>query len=284
MKVKKTNQPDLTPLPARAASHKVDTKAVRLVMSQLDENWLIRGLEERDYGIDLQLEYFDDNLPTGLVTFIQIKGTEKSFEADESFDLPVKTLLYAELFSPPFFLFRTSLEDGVTRFAWLQKFATTTLPLTSPRWRYQDTVKISIPEDNDLVENSERFKRIVFDQRRQRMGVEFLKIEFSLSHYGNEFLRSGDISALAFCSAAAKKLVPLEDFIIGHELSGKSDAKNLVTLYELFDHIFLTGKITKPQRTRIVDALELIETIKISYMHEDEIHAMNTKKAGIIYY
>ncbi|MCA8256697.1 DUF4365 domain-containing protein [Burkholderia sp. AU31624] len=282
--VKKPTQPTLTQLPARGPTHKVDTRAVRLVMSQLDENWLIRSLDERDYGIDLQLEYFDSDLPTGLVTFIQIKGTEESFENEESFSLPVKTLLYAELFSAPFFLFRTSLTDKLTRFAWLQKFSTTALPLTSPNWRYQESVEITLPADNDLVDNCEKFKNIVLDQRRQRMAIEFLRIEYALSLHSKQVVDNGEISLSAFCSEAAKKLTSLAPFIIGSEFSGKEDAEKLANLYKIFDNILLSKKVTTPQRIQIMESLDIMDTIKISFMNEDEIHAFTTKNSGTVYY
>lgn len=61
----------------RSSTHITDTRAVRLIMSKLNPNWLLRSLEERDYGIDLSLEKFNGDEPTGNYVFIQVKGHEK---------------------------------------------------------------------------------------------------------------------------------------------------------------------------------------------------------------
>lgn len=43
----------------RTQTHITDTLAIREIMSKLPENWLVRGLEERDYGIDLSIELYN---------------------------------------------------------------------------------------------------------------------------------------------------------------------------------------------------------------------------------
>ena len=70
----------------RAPQHQIDTKAVRQILSILDENWLIRNQDERDYGIDLTIERFNGENATGDFILVQVKGTESQFE--ENIKLP----------------------------------------------------------------------------------------------------------------------------------------------------------------------------------------------------
>ena len=72
-------------MPKRINTHRIDTKAIRTIFTHLDENWLVRSLDERDYGVDLQLERFDLDNATGDFIFAQVKGTDKEF--DESVKL-----------------------------------------------------------------------------------------------------------------------------------------------------------------------------------------------------
>lgn len=56
--------------PQRTQTHTIDTKSVRRLITTLSEDWLIRDLSDRDYGIDLKLEYFDGISPTGIIIFL----------------------------------------------------------------------------------------------------------------------------------------------------------------------------------------------------------------------
>ncbi|WP_406867168.1 DUF4365 domain-containing protein [Paraburkholderia fungorum] len=271
-----------TQLPKRGPTHKIDTQAVRLVLTQLSPDWLIRSLEERDYGIDLQLEFFDNDEPTGHVAFIQVKGTTESFDSSSSFSLPVKTLLYAELFSAPFFLFRTSITDQVTRFAWLQKFASTTLISTSPNWRNQDHVNILMPEENDLLDNSDKFLKIVQDQNRQRMAIDFMRIDHELRLHAPN-VAHGEVGMAPYCSTVAKRLTSVSEFIKGDEFSGEHHAAVLAKLHTVFDDIAATRRLTETHIKIIFKALDLLDTIKTAYLSEEEIHQF-ISESGIIYY
>ena len=89
----------------RTETHITDTLAVRLIISTLPPNWLVRGLEERDYGVDLSIELFDGENPTGCFSLIQVKGKRKGFKSKpvKLSKFPTKTLEYATLFPEPFF-------------------------------------------------------------------------------------------------------------------------------------------------------------------------------------
>jgi hypothetical protein len=62
--------------PIRSESHKIDEKSILLIQSTIVDNWIARSQEGRDYGIDLQIERFDGENPTGDFIFAQVKGTK----------------------------------------------------------------------------------------------------------------------------------------------------------------------------------------------------------------
>lgn len=121
-------------MPKRIDTHRIDTKAVRTIFTHLNENWLVRSLEERDYGIDLQLERFDSDDATGDFIFVQVKGTDKAFKENVQLSgFPVDTVNYALMFDVPFFIFHTSNVSKQTKYVWLQNYVETRLEKDTPQ-------------------------------------------------------------------------------------------------------------------------------------------------------
>lgn len=272
-----------TKAPQRVDSHRTDTEAFRKLLNHLHVDWVVRSMEERDYGIDLQLEIFDGSNPTGSLIFGQLKGTKNSFSEEKTFQFPVKTLLYAELFSTPFFLFRTSTSDNKTRFIWLQKFIETKLSDASPEWRTQKDVNVSMPEDNDLAANPSRFLRLAMDPVRQRQALEFLRVEHNLTLHTKSVL-TGEYKQGFYCSTEAKKLTQLKLFITGSEWQGEEDYATLCKLYEHFDDIAINSRVSAENGIYVSQCLDIIENIKIVYLGEPDIHGFTSAEGGVIYY
>lgn len=62
--------------PKRPNSHIIDTEACSFVTSLMpSENWVVRDLTERDFGIDKIFERFENGFATGELMAIQVKGT-----------------------------------------------------------------------------------------------------------------------------------------------------------------------------------------------------------------
>ena len=67
-------------------THAKETKSRDMVRTKIDSFYengdaLFREWSERDYGIDAVVELFDNGCPTGMIAYIQIKGTNKKIEA-----------------------------------------------------------------------------------------------------------------------------------------------------------------------------------------------------------
>lgn len=149
-------------LSQRTITHIHDTKAVRLVLEKIPDSWLVRNMEERDYGIDLLLELFEEiheglQNPTGQLLLFQIKGKADSWDNSKKentfYQFPSKTLEYAKLFNIPFFVVEATLNDSQVHFMHLQKYAKIkTLNSTAEK------INIDIPTENDLGKERGRDK------------------------------------------------------------------------------------------------------------------------------
>lgn len=89
--------------PSRPRSHEVETESERTFAYLLPSSWVIRK-QDHDYGIDAEVEIFEDGHSTGLTFKVQLKGTDtdrrcSSIRLDtlnywRSLDVPVLVIHY----------------------------------------------------------------------------------------------------------------------------------------------------------------------------------------------
>lgn len=103
--------------PIRAIQHQSETSSGKIFSNIIPNNWVIRGVSERDYGVDYYIEIVDDtNRLTGRLTLIQVKArsgiawTQKNTYAVS--DVSLSTSNYLANFAVPTFIF---LVDTVTK-------------------------------------------------------------------------------------------------------------------------------------------------------------------------
>lgn len=219
MRTPKKDSRSATLLPKRIDTHQIDTQAVRVVRTKLTPDWVERSVEDRDYGIDMMLEAFDGESPTGILVLLQIKGHEGSFGSEEvSLSVPVKTLLYARMFQAPFFLLNVSIADSQVHFVWLQKYINTRLTLENPRWNRQDSVKIYFPHDNVLNKvGLAKIRSLVTYVAHRDMGISFLSHMIWLRQYVEEFHLGGGRPSLEQAIVRLREIEKLESFWATYE-------------------------------------------------------------------
>lgn len=138
----------------RINTHEIDTQARKIVPLALPREWEFREKTGRDYGIDLEVEVFEDQKTTGQVLMFQIKGTEKPIDFKNgffSFDLPTKTLIYSERFVTPILLAicQTNSESYDFHYIWLQDYIKTVLDYENIDWKKnKSSTRVFIPEEN----------------------------------------------------------------------------------------------------------------------------------------
>ncbi len=164
-------------LPKRSSQHKTESESLALLRAQLGSDWVFRDQQDRDYGVDVHLELFDGETPTGLVLYGQLKGTSEKFEDEVTLNgFPTKTANYANLFAIPFFVFFASTSSHTIKFIWLQEYLR--LNIRSRQLSQQESITIKFPPENTLTEHGRT--KIDGILRKQRLHTSALKF---ITHY-----------------------------------------------------------------------------------------------------
>ena len=196
-------------VPKRTPSHIIDQKCVNLIRTKFcEEGWIVREQNERDYGIDLHVERFEESMPTGDLIFIQLKGTQKEFEKKVKLqNFGVKTINYALLFNVPFFVFYVSIKTEEVKYVWLQEYADLILDKENQKWRDQDTVTIRFPYENDMDTYMGMKKIIAISsfEKRIKMAHKYVMLYEHFCVF-NKALGEGDKNAAKVCLEILYKL------------------------------------------------------------------------------
>lgn len=85
----------------------------------LPRSWVLRD-KDKDYGIDAEVEVFDENgLATGLVFWVQLKATETTnFESAKKINLSISTVKYYQSLDIPVLIVRFSDSNEKFYFKW----------------------------------------------------------------------------------------------------------------------------------------------------------------------
>lgn len=263
-----------TELPKRTQTHVIDTAAVRQLMAELPPDLVIRSMEDRDYGIDLQVELFDGLQPTGNFAFIQVKGRQAAFPKQVTFRLHVKTILYAQLFNAPFFLLYTSLDGKSSRFVWLQKYADIALNTEDANWRSLKKVAIKFPDENVFPAGLAKFQEIMCAQTRHRAALEFLKIDANLLRWmegAAGALQTTEPSAIAFCLDEVRRMGGVLGPFIGDQEMVDFLLKQAAPLQAVLERRLVDPQSASGQHDMDVwlAVKDAFDTLKMEYMQSD---------------
>lgn len=222
----------------RTYQHVIDTRAIKRVLELIPHHWVIRELTERDYGIDLIVEIFEETGTdshsnkifdsTGAVFHIQVKGTDLKLNATSngtfSYSMSKNALSYAESFSTPFFLFRVdvSTDDAKSYFIWTQRYIKDVLDLHKVSWRTdeQDFFTVNIPPHNEVVNRWEKIEKIASRPKLIQELVEFRENYFHLSNQ---------------LSAASNGKLQINDGSLSHMRLKARQIFNLKTIFKYND-------------------------------------------------
>lgn len=142
----------------RTRQHEIETECRRIVTSLLPaDRFVEREITERDYGIDLTVECFDNGEPSGLLLLLQLKGTDQtppSEGVEPHFDIEVSWLLSAERSVIPVLLVWCPVKASppVFWYLWVQEYIHIVLDYERPAWRNQKKTRLVLPYENRLPE------------------------------------------------------------------------------------------------------------------------------------
>lgn len=102
-------------LPQRQKQHISETASYKLFSSKIPDNWIVRDVTERDYGIDCYLELVNDNNElSGEIALIQLKSKQNiPWTKDDTYTLngiEISTTNYWYKFPIPVFIFLTDIQ------------------------------------------------------------------------------------------------------------------------------------------------------------------------------
>lgn len=113
--------------PNRIDKHITETSSVKIFSNNIPDNWLIREVTERDYGIDLYIELVTmDNKVIGELISIQLKGKQTISWTKENYvtysAVNISTSNYWRKFPVPVFLCMVDIEKEEVFFCPVKSF------------------------------------------------------------------------------------------------------------------------------------------------------------------
>lgn len=194
----------MTTILIRPEAHDIDTAARRKVPLAFPIDWEHRELTGRDYGIDMILEIFKEGGATGNFLNLQIKGTTKEINdniQEIKFDIPVRTLYYAEMFMAPVLLVVCPVKNtnNSIYYLWLQEYIKVVLDFEKPEWRNnKNTVRVSIPSENKMPGREEHLKFIASFPKMTYEWTLFARLSVDLQEHLNNFFMLNNIDEEEF--------------------------------------------------------------------------------------
>jgi hypothetical protein len=258
--------------PQRTETHRIDTLAVRKLFTKLSPDWIIRDLSERDYGIDLMLEYYADNNPTGQVVFFQVKGKSAAVEISDGivkYQMKKQTLLYAELFPEPFLLVHTSIDQaGQVFYVWLQKYISHVLDRDRPRWRNEsnETISIQFPATNTFEDAEEKLISISKSNVLLTESLQFLST-YMFWEFNYSELTNGNHDFTLACLEHLNEFKQLCTLFRKYNQDSLPDFNEVADCIETYDLNDASGHYTISQFSEL---LELIKTAVLTARHQEQ--------------
>lgn len=174
----------------RPKSHQIDTQAQRILLSKLPPSWVARE-QSPDYGIDYEIQVFNNDKPAGVWFRIQLKGKENCRETEDSIAISFETdtiEYYLSKVPFPVFLIVVLVQKEEIYWLFLQKYANEILKVENPEWMKQDSVTIRIPKTNRYNNN---FAEIESEARKGM--VYSHQLIFGVPHWSVSFAVNGAI-------------------------------------------------------------------------------------------
>jgi hypothetical protein len=162
-------------VPQRTREHELETESRRDFANRIPSRWVVRDVTP-DYGIDQQVEIFEEGRATGLEFCLQLKGTDQDFPAALAVSIPRPHADYYRALSLPVLMCRFHAPTGRLFVKWFHAFDphyAARMPREDAktftfRWGEADEWEDSTPR---LIREIEAFRR--FRDRGLRFPIAF---------------------------------------------------------------------------------------------------------------
>ena len=133
----------------RPRKHQIDTEACNALRTIVPSSSVIREIEY-DYGLDFQVELFNESKSTGKMFYLQLKGTDKDITDDKvSYQLETKHIEYYSSIGEPVLFVVYSTQTSQFWAIWANKLKS----IYSAKSLSQKTIKITLDIRN-LIDKS----------------------------------------------------------------------------------------------------------------------------------
>lgn len=147
-------------MPKRNRKHRLEDESRYKFSLILPEEWLFRN-KDKDYGIDGEVEIFEDEVATGLLFFVQLKATDsKNDLVILNYDYKIDTIIYYQRLDVPVLLARYSSVKDKFYYKWNHEIDLFKIKKNSKTFR----VKF---DPNNLL-NANEFSLILNNLRKQK--------------------------------------------------------------------------------------------------------------------
>lgn len=112
-------------MPQRPRNHQLEDQSINYFKGLLPPEWICRE-KDKDYGVDLEVEIFDENgLSTGIMFYVQLKATDNVDKAQKvqmkvdnlrylaSLDIPAMIVRYCEVNKTIFWIWNFNTLNGI---------------------------------------------------------------------------------------------------------------------------------------------------------------------------
>lgn len=174
-------------LPKRVLQHISETASFKLFSSKIPDNWIIRDITERDYGIDCYLELVNENNElSGELVLIQLKSKQTIPWTREDYytltGIDISTSNYWYKFAVPVFIFLADIENQELFFVSVDYY----IKRNFNEFRKQETFNYKVLK-SDKFEGKDgifNFKfHYYYQYSRQQFENEFLFFLSNLQHF-----------------------------------------------------------------------------------------------------
>lgn len=185
-------------LPKRVPQHISESASFKLFSQVIPNNWIVRDITEKDYGIDCYLEIVnDDNQLTGDLALIQLKSKDGIPWTKGNYytlsNIKISTSNYWNQFAVPVFIFLTDIENNEVFYVAVKNY----IKLNYTDYITQNSLSYKIPQNNKFDKLGISYFINVYNSERQRSQFEnemlfFLTNlerykDFQADHSGRDF-------------------------------------------------------------------------------------------------
>ena len=249
-------------MPKRPKQHQIEDLSRAKFQLCLPEEWVLRD-KDKDYGIDGEVELFDENEnPLGLLFYVQLKATDSKENCEIlNIDFKIETLKYFQQLEIPVLLARYSKHLDKTFIKWIND-----VDLTFGK-KNAKTFRVKIKESDEwTVDSAKRIENDLKNVRKIKSGSFNFPISYSIIFKENNIQ---GLSNSQFKIQLRNKLNEYSDF-----LEYKSNDENYLVSIIIQQNILLVQtsilngvffhNLDKLPRERFIEELSLYILLSLS--------------------